>query len=76
MSEKKNRDRTKARAWMVRKHIRQIEISKALGHNTVTQVNETLHNRRNDRRVLRYLLDIGCPSIYLELPDDMQKDPR
>ncbi len=65
--------RVKARAWLLMNEIRQTDIMLALGHKSVNQVHSTLHGFRNDRRVLRYLLDLGCPAKYLNLPADMRK---
>lgn len=67
----KSKNRRKARAWMVLEGIRQVHIKKALQYKHDTQVNETLQGHRNDRRVLRYLLDKGCPPEYLALPPGM-----
>ncbi|MBU1057092.1 MAG: hypothetical protein KJ804_02065 [Proteobacteria bacterium] len=65
------KDRRQARAWMILQGIRQKDIQNDLGQRHETQVNETLLGLRNDRRVLQYLLDNGCPAGYLELPSDM-----
>ncbi len=69
--QKKDPSRREVRAWLVRKGIRQTEIKKALGHKSITQVNATLNGLRDDRRVLQYLLEKGCPKRYLNLPADM-----
>ncbi len=66
-------DRREARAWLVLQGIRQIEIMEALGHKSVNQVHSTLHGFRNDRRVLQFLVEKGCPVGYLNLPEDMLK---
>lgn len=66
-------DRRKVRSWMVLNKIRQTDIMEALGHKSVNQVHSTLHGFRNDRRVLQYLLDKGCPGEYLNLPIDMRE---
>ena len=68
------RHRRRAWAWLVRRGIRQVNIQRELHHKYITQVNETLQGTRNDRQVLQYLLDIGCPEEYLDLPTDMHKD--
>ena len=57
---------------MVMNDIRQVDIVKALRFRFDTQVHETLYGVRNDRRVLQYLLDHGCPADYLHLPGDME----
>lgn len=68
-----DRDRTKARSWMVMNHLRQRDIQAALGHATSVQVSETLRGLRSDRAVLCYLLEQGCPRSYLALPADMEE---
>lgn len=69
----KKNQRVHAKAWMVIQGIKQIDIQKALKYRHDTQVNETLQGVRNDRRVLEYLLEKGCPSHYLNLPTDMRE---
>ena len=66
-------DRRQARAWMVLNGIKGKDIQSALGMKYFTQVSETMNGSRNDRAVLQYLLDLGCPAAYLDLPHDMQK---
>ena len=39
-------------------------------------VTDTVHGRRNSRRVLRVLVDLGCPTDILSLPDDMLPEGR
>ena len=64
-------DRRRARGWLVENGVRQKEIQTALEQKSPTQVNETLQGMRNDRRVLQYVLDKGCPPNFLDLPADM-----
>lgn len=66
-------ERRKARAWMFENGIRVRDIQNKLGNKSITQASETLIGIRNDRRVLRYLLDRGCPKEYLNLPKDMKE---
>lgn len=66
-------DRKQARAWMVLNEIKVKDIQSALGMKYFTQVSETINGSRNDRAVLQYLLNVGCPAQYLNLPSDMQK---
>jgi len=61
-----------ALAWLAANEIRQIDIQKELGHKSMNQVHSTLHGFRNDRKVLRKLLEMGCPAADLDLPDDMR----
>lgn len=44
---------------------RQLGITKAV-------VNHTVHGKINNRKVLRALIELGCPRKYLDLPADMQ----
>ncbi|BDD85968.1 hypothetical protein [Desulfofustis limnaeus] len=67
------RDRTEARAWMVMNKIKPVDIQQALELKYLTQVSETLLGKRNDRRVLQFLLDSGCPEHYLDLPQKMRR---
>jgi hypothetical protein len=69
-------DRRQARAWMVMRSLRPLDIQKALGHRYHTQVVETLAGDRDDRRVLTWLRDNGCPDEYLNLPTDMMENER
>lgn len=69
---RKRIDRRQARAWMVLEGLRPIDIQRELGYRYHTQVVETLLGSRDNRRVLAWLRDHGCPAEYLELPDDMQ----
>jgi hypothetical protein len=66
-------DRREARAWMVLQGIRAVHIQREMGYPRTGQVNDTLQGRRNDRRVLQWLLDKGCPAAYLKLPAGMAK---
>lgn len=64
-------DRREARAWMVLQGIRAVHIQREMGYPRTGQVNDTLQGRRNDRKVLQYLIDKGCPAANLKLPKDM-----
>lgn len=66
-------DRREARAWMIMQGIRPVDIQRDMEYPRTAQVNDTLQGRRNDRRVLQYLLDKGCPAAYLKLPSSMAK---
>lgn len=60
------RDRRKqAKAWMVLNDIRNVDIKEALKLNHHTQIAETLSGKRNNRQVLQYLINKGCPAEYL-----------
>lgn len=57
--------RKQAKAWMVLNDIRNVDIKNALNLNHHTQIAETLSGKRNNRQVLQYLLDKGCPVEFL-----------
>ena len=44
------------------------DIQRRLGFNSYTPVHDTIHGRKNNRRVLNTLLDWGVPAGGLELP--------
>lgn len=67
-------DRSKARGWVAEKGIRLVSIQKALDMKSLTQASETLSGIRHDRRVLCYLLNLGCPDSYLKFPENMKVD--
>lgn len=71
MKNKPRIDRRKARAWMFEQGIRPRDIQAALAQKSHTHAVETLTGVRNDRRVLSWLLDRGCPEEYLQLPKCM-----
>lgn len=57
--------------WMLRKGLREKDIVAATGEDQ-RFVNKTLNGHRNNRKVLQFLMDSGCPERYLALPADMQ----
>jgi len=67
------KDRSKARGWLAERSISLVNIQRAIGHRQLTQTSETVNGWRNSRAVLSYLLDLGCPAEYLDLPDDMRE---
>ena len=36
-------------------------------------VSNTIASRKNNRKVLRFLLNKGCPAEFLDLPEDMKE---
>ena len=66
------KDRRLVKAWMVLNEIRPIDIQHEVGLQYGTQVFETLRGIRDDRKVLAWLRDKGCPIKYLKLPLDME----
>lgn len=73
MKGKKRIDRRQARAWMVMEGLKPHDIQTALGQRSHAQVVETLQGVRNDRKVLNWLIERGCPVEYLQLPKSMQR---
>lgn len=69
---KKQRNSTEIKVWMLRNGLREHDIVQATGEEQ-TYVNKTLLGTRNNRVVLRYLLEKGCPAKYLALPKDMME---
>jgi hypothetical protein len=57
--------------WMLRRGLREKDIVAATGEEQ-TYVNKTLNGIKNNRKVLQFLKDSGCPVRYLALPADMQ----
>jgi hypothetical protein len=66
------RNSTEIRVWMQRKQIRQVTIQKALGLKHNTTVFATIEGRENNRKVLAWLRDAGCPEKYLAIPEYMR----
>lgn len=44
------------------------DIQRELQFKSYTAVFDTVHGRKNNRRVLNYLLDLGVPASVLDLP--------
>lgn len=57
--------------WMIRSGNRPARIARELGVGRAL-VTCTIHGRKNNRRVLGYLLEKGCPPEILDLPEDMK----
>lgn len=63
--------RKQARVWMLNNDIRNVDVQKALFMRNHNLVADTLAGKRNNRRVLNYLLENGCPAEFLYLPEYM-----
>lgn len=59
--------------WLKRAKITQTKIAKELGMGHCVLISNTIHGKRNQRRVLKWLVDNGCPVKYLDLPGDMKE---
>ncbi len=66
-----SRNRNEIKVWILRKGFSITEIACSVGTGR-TNASKTIAGRRNNRAVLQWLLDNGCPAEYLALPEDMQ----
>ena len=66
--------RKQARVWMLTNDIRNVDIQNALVMRSHNLVADTLAGSRNNRRVLQYLIERGCPVEYLDIPGKMRKE--
>ena len=69
----KKRNVKELRVWMIRKGLRVKDVVAATGQER-TYTNKTLNGQRNNRVVLQWLKDNGCPVKHLGLPVDMLKE--
>jgi hypothetical protein len=67
------RNKIEIRVWMLKKSLTVTDIYKELNFRNHTPVSLTLAGHKNNRKVLRLLLDKGCPAKYLDLPKDMRR---
>jgi hypothetical protein len=67
----KKRNVKQIKIWMIRNDLCEADIVRATAQEQ-TYVNKTLNGHKNNRVVLQYLKDNGCPERYLALPADMQ----
>lgn len=58
--------------WMKREKIKQSQISQECGKHKA-HVWETIHGKRNDRLILAWLINKGCPAEILDLPVDLRE---
>ena len=64
------RDTLQIKAWMVLNQLTAKELAARIGIAPVN-VCLTINKKGNNRKVLRKLLELGCPAEYLDLPADM-----
>lgn len=64
------RNRRGIRAWMIQNGISGVALAEQSGVSSAL-VSATIHGRRNNRKVLRLLIELGCPATLLALPGDM-----
>lgn len=67
------RDSKEIKVWMIRNGHTIESIRQALGYANHTSVSLTIAGQRNHKKVLAYLLELGCPAAYLSLPSKMNK---
>jgi len=67
------RNRVEIDVWMKRNNLSVAKIQKELGYTTHTGISNTLAGREHLRKVLRLLVDKGCPVKILDLPKDMRR---
>lgn len=59
--------------WMDAQGIVQEDVARVAGLKSHAVVSRTIRGSANNRRVLRSLLEMGCPVGFLGLPEDMQE---
>ena len=69
----KNRNRIEVLVWMLRNGITATQLAKEVGSARPSLATNTIAGRRNSRKILRLLLDKGCPADILDLPKDMRE---
>jgi len=68
----KNRNAKEIRIWLLRKGVTLAEIARQVKISP-TLVTATINGHRNNRKVLRYLVQCKCPRRILDLPEDMKR---
>lgn len=59
--------------WMKRNGWSVTKIQKELGMKAHVMVSNTINGKLNHRKVLRFLIEKGCPAELLNLPEDMRE---
>ena len=67
------RNSIEIKVWLRRQGFRMVTIKKDLGYKDTKTVWATIEGRENNRRVLSWLKEKGCPDKHLALPGDMEK---
>lgn len=73
MASGKNRLSFRIYEWLHEECISVKSIASSIGI-TSTLVSSTIRGKKNSRRVLHRLIELGCPVKYLSLPKDMIAD--
>lgn len=63
------RERRFIRAWMLEQGITGVAVAEQVGVSNAL-VSATIGGRRNNRKILSFLADKGCPRTLLALPDN------
>lgn len=66
------RNKVEIDVWMKRNGLRAVDIQRDLGFKAYKTVFSTISGEENNRKVLAWLLEKGCPEKHLDLPDDMR----
>jgi hypothetical protein len=67
------RNRIEIEVWMKRNGVKVADIQHAVGFTNHGVVSNTIAGRKDNRKVLQYLLSKGCPARHLALPKGMRK---
>lgn len=67
------RNSVEIKVWLRRQGLRMTNIQRDLGYRDNKTVWATIEGRENNRRVLTWLQEKGCPRKHLALPDDMRQ---
>ncbi len=61
------------RSWMLRKGITVVDVAKKANAQPAHASN-TIHGMRDHRRVLKVLIESGCPKRFLALTDKLKNE--
>lgn len=68
----KNRDSWNIRRFLDDRNMNMADVQRAIGAKQHSLVRETITGLRNHRKTLAYLMELGCPEKWLDLPEDMR----
>jgi len=67
------RNSVEIRVWLRRKGIKLVDVQRALDFGDHKTVWATIEGRENNRKVLAWLAENGCPKKYLALPEKTRR---
>ncbi|WP_243310089.1 hypothetical protein [Fundidesulfovibrio agrisoli] len=67
----KNRQAWRIREFLSDKGLTMADVGRAVGASNYL-MSETVRGIRNNRKILAYLRDLGCPARFLDLPEDLK----